>query len=66
MLLLLTYFVLATAMLITITKSGSNVNYLIEWLCVLAMLVGLSMRDGAAAIVSSAPQQLGRGRRGSS
>ncbi|HUE79933.1 MAG TPA: hypothetical protein VMN38_09915 [Sphingomicrobium sp.] len=55
MLLVLVYFLLATAMLITIAKSGSNVNYLIEWLCVLAILVGMAMRDAAIAVTQSAP-----------
>ena len=48
--LILAYFTLATAMLITIAKLGSNINYLIEWMCVLAILVGLAMREAAVAI----------------
>ncbi|MEO5613129.1 MAG: hypothetical protein ABIT68_10375 [Sphingomicrobium sp.] len=50
LLLVLAYFTLATAMLITIAKVGSNINYLVEWMCVLAVLVGLSMRQAAVAI----------------
>ncbi|MEO7540994.1 MAG: hypothetical protein ABIS66_03490, partial [Sphingomicrobium sp.] len=53
MLMILTYFLLATAMLITIAKSGSSINYLIEWLCVMAILVGLAMRDAAIIAVGS-------------
>ena len=51
--LILVYFTLATAMLITIAKSGSNQNYLIEWLCVLAILVGLAMREAAVAVIGA-------------
>ena len=54
MLLVLAYFAFASAMLVTIAKVGSNVNYLIEWMCVLAILVGLAMREAAVAS-SSAP-----------
>lgn len=51
--LILAYFTLATAMLITIAKSGSNQNYLIEWLCVLAILVGLAMREAAVSAIGA-------------
>ena len=53
-LLILVYFALATVMLVTITKSGSNLNYLVEWMCVLAILIGLAMRDTAVAVIGSA------------
>ncbi len=37
----------ATAMLMTLTalKSGSYLNYFVEWLCVIAVLVGMGMDD---------------------
>ncbi len=54
LLMILIYFALATAMLVTITKSGSNINYLIEWLCVLAILVGLAIRDAATIVAGPA------------
>lgn len=42
---LLVYLLVATIMLATIVKSGSSYNYFIEWLCIIAILAGLGMRD---------------------
>ena len=53
-LMILVYFTLATAMLVTIGKTGSNLNYLIEWMCVLAILVGLALQDAAVAAIGPA------------
>ncbi|MEO5613128.1 MAG: hypothetical protein ABIT68_10370 [Sphingomicrobium sp.] len=50
-LLILIYFTLATAMSLMIAKSGSSLNYLIEWMCVLAVMVGLTMRDAASTAI---------------
>lgn len=47
----LAYLLFATAMLITIMKSGSNYNYLIEWLFLIAIFAGLALRN--AAIVAA-------------
>ena len=43
--LMLLHFVLATIMLVTIGKSGSNFNYLIEWLCTGCVLLGIAASD---------------------
>jgi len=47
---LIFYFITSTLLLGTIAKSGSNVNYLLEWLIVIAMLVG----GGLAQVAQSA------------
>jgi hypothetical protein len=39
------YFGLSTLMLVTIMKSGGSVNYLIEWLCVGSVLIGVLLCD---------------------
>lgn len=46
-LVLLVYFVTASAMLVTIAKSGANQNYVIEWLSVAALFTGISLSDAA-------------------
>ena len=43
------YLVLTTAMLAGIGKSGSAVNYFIEWMCVWSVPIGLSVRGAAVA-----------------
>lgn len=48
-LLLLVYALLAGFMTISIGKSGSNVNYLIEWMAVLAVLLGIAVHDSVDA-----------------
>ncbi len=47
-----TYLLSSTLMLATVAKSGSSINYFIEWLCVLALLVGIAMRGAARIAVS--------------
>ena len=42
---LLLHFGLATAMLLTLAKSGSSSNYLLDWLCVGGVLVGVLLCD---------------------
>jgi hypothetical protein len=42
---LLVYFTLSTLMLVTILKSGGTINYLIEWLCVGCVLIGVLLCD---------------------
>jgi len=54
LLLVLVYALLAGLMTLSVTKSGSNVNYFVEWMAVLAILVGILVRDAAAAAVSGA------------
>jgi len=54
-LLVLVYAVLAFVMTLTIAKSGSNVNYLIEWMAVLATLLGIVARDAANAAFGVMP-----------
>ncbi|MET0373641.1 MAG: hypothetical protein ABW128_05210, partial [Rhizorhabdus sp.] len=41
------YLLIATVMLLTIVKSGSSYNYFMEWLCIVAVLAGLGMREVA-------------------
>lgn len=58
LLLLLVYFGLATLMLVTVAKSGSNLNYFIDWMCVAGILVGIACRTAAVTAVAprAAPQ----------
>jgi hypothetical protein len=44
-LILAAYLLVASIMLLTIAKSGSSYNYFMEWLCIIALLAGLGMRD---------------------
>jgi hypothetical protein len=53
LLMLRAYLLFVSLMLLTIAKSGSNINYLIEWLCALVLLAAVAMR-GAAMIATSA------------
>jgi hypothetical protein len=41
------YFALATPMLFMVLKSGSWLNFFLEWTCVLSVLVGLNLREAA-------------------
>lgn len=50
---LLAYLLLTTLMLGTVAKSGANINYFIEWMCVCAMLAGLAMRDAAMTALTT-------------
>jgi hypothetical protein len=52
LLLVLVYAVLAGLMTLSVAKSGSNVNYFIEWVAVLAILLGILVQDAAAAAVA--------------
>ena len=56
-LLILVYALLAGLMTLTIAKVGSNQNYFVEWMAVLAVLLGISVRDAANAVlgVATAP-----------
>lgn len=51
-LLLLVYALLAALVMISIGKSGSNVNYMIEWMAVLAILLGIAVHDSVDAAFS--------------
>jgi hypothetical protein len=42
---LLVHFVLASLMLLTLAKSGSSTNYLLDWLCVGGVLIGVALSD---------------------
>lgn len=55
LLLVLVYALLAGLMTLSVAKSGSNVNYFVEWMAVLAILLGILVRDAAAAAVGDAP-----------
>lgn len=44
---LIAYFLIATAMLLTIAKVGSNVNYFIDWLFIAAILAALGCWQAA-------------------
>ena len=54
-LMILIYGVLAFLMTFSIAKSGSNANYLIEWMAVLAILLGIAARDAANAAFGVMP-----------
>ena len=43
------YWVWTTLMTLAVAKSGAAVNYLIEWMCVTSVLVGLGLHQLAAA-----------------
>ena len=53
---ILCYFAATSVMLVTVMKSGAFLNYFIEWLLVLVMLVGCALADAARVAV-------GQGRR---
>jgi 4-amino-4-deoxy-L-arabinose transferase-like glycosyltransferase len=42
---LILHLLLATVMLVTIVKAGSTYNYYMEWLCLIALFVGLALGD---------------------
>ena len=46
---LLLHFTLASLMLFTVFKVGSNVNYLLDWLCVGCVLIGVMLSDLAGS-----------------
>ena len=52
---LLVYAALAFLMTLTIAKSGSNANYMIEWMAVLAILLGVVTRDAADTLFGKLP-----------
>ena len=54
LLLVLVYAALASLVILSIAKSGSNQNYLVEWMAVLAILLGVVMRDAANAAFGGA------------
>ena len=54
-LLILVYAVLAFLTTFGIAKSGSNVNYFMEWMAVLAILLGIVARDAAKAVFGVMP-----------
>lgn len=54
LLLFLIYALLAGLMTLSVAKSGSNVNYFVEWMAVLAILLGILVRDAAMAAVGVA------------
>jgi hypothetical protein len=47
-LLLLVYFLLTSLMLVLVAKSGSNLNYFIEWMLAASVFTGLAVRDAAS------------------
>lgn len=49
---ILLYALLASLMLVTIAKSGSNINYLIEWLVAIGILLGLASREAVRAALA--------------
>jgi hypothetical protein len=51
------YFGLATLMLVTGGKSGSDVNYTIEWLFILAILAGTALFDAVNLALKKAEHQ---------
>ncbi|MDB5726260.1 MAG: hypothetical protein JWQ16_3014 [Novosphingobium sp.] len=43
------YLVFATLLLITALKAGSDINYFLEWCCLLALFAALALADAVAA-----------------
>lgn len=54
-LIILAYFVATVLMLPLAAKSGSNVNYFIEFFCVLSLLVGIAVSDAARLALDGSP-----------
>jgi hypothetical protein len=54
---LLLYFGLATLMLASIAKSGSNANYTLEWLFILASFVGIAVFEAVNLAVRNVQSQ---------
>jgi hypothetical protein len=48
-LLLLVYFATTSLMLVLVAKSGSNLNYFIEWMLAASVFAGLAVRDSVSA-----------------
>ncbi|MEA3061165.1 MAG: hypothetical protein QOJ94_946 [Sphingomonadales bacterium] len=48
-LLLLAYLALTSLMLVLVAKSGSNLNYFIEWMLAASIFAGLAVRDSVSA-----------------
>ena len=51
LLLLIIYLAFASVMVLAIAKVGSNINYLIEFVCVIAIFAGLACKDAADALI---------------
>lgn len=47
------YFLLTSIMLVTYAKLGATYNYFIEWLCVVTVIAGLSLRIAADYVTGS-------------
>lgn len=54
------FLAIKTLMLPTILKSGSSINYLIEWLSAVAIFAGLAMRGVLELASGAAPSRSGR------
>lgn len=46
------YLLLATLMLALVAKSGSNVNYFIEWMCVWSILIGIGLKESVRLAIA--------------
>jgi hypothetical protein len=55
-LILLMYLIFTTIMLVSISKSGSNLNYMIEWFFAVVIFVGLRVTDVAASVKAGEKQ----------
>lgn len=51
----LVHALFSTLTLVMVAKSGSNINYMLEWACVLAILVGAALREAAKAATDPSP-----------
>jgi len=49
------YWLLATLMLVLAGKSGSNVNYFIEWMCVWSILIGIGAKHSVLLASTGLP-----------
>lgn len=51
---ILAYALATTLMLVTIAKSGSSINYFLEWSCSIVLLAGLALHDAAKTVIGTA------------
>jgi hypothetical protein len=58
-LLLLIYLLILTLMLVLMGKSGSNINYMIEWMMTAGLFAGLAVRDAARAVLNDSTLDAG-------
>jgi hypothetical protein len=51
------YLILATLMLVTTGKSGASLNYLIEWMCIWSVLIGILVAAALEPVLTASARQ---------